>query len=174
MRMRQVWPFLLFAAAMTTTSETRADLSLSSPAFGDGETIPTLYTCDGRDISPPLQWRGVPEEARSLALVVDDPDAPAGTWVHWVVYNIPPDTARLAEDTASEDLPAGAREGVNSWGRTGYGGPCPPSGEHRYLHKLYALDEVLSDLGNPTKVELERALMGHFIERARLIGIYER
>ncbi len=174
MRMRPVWPLLLFAAAMSMAVETRADLSLSSPAFGDGETIPTVYTCDGRDVSPPLQWRGVPREARTLALVVDDPDAPAGTWVHWVVYNIPPDTAGLPEDTASADLPAGAREGVNSWGRTGYGGPCPPSGEHRYMHKLYALDKVLSDLGNPSKAELEQALMGHLIERARLIGTYER
>lgn len=174
MRMRLVWPLLSFAAAIGMAAETRADLSLSSPAFGDGETIPTVYTCDGRDISPPLQWRDVPDEARSLALVVDDPDAPAGTWVHWVVYNIPPDTAGLPEGATSEDLPAGAREGVNSWGRTGYGGPCPPSGEHRYMHELYVLDEVLSGLGNPTKVELERVLMGHLIERARLLGIYQR
>ncbi len=174
MRMRLVWPLLSFAAAVTMANETRAELSLSSPAFGDGETIPTVYTCDGRDISPPLQWRGVPEEAHSLAVVMDDPDAPAGTWVHWVVYNIPPDTAGLPEDTASGDLPAGAREGVNSWGRTGYGGPCPPSGEHRYMHKLYALDKVLSDLGNMTKTELEQAFNGHVVERARLIGTYQR
>ena len=152
-------------------------LTLISPAFGPGEEIPPRYTCDGDDVSPPLRWSGVPPGTQSLALVVDDPDAPDPkaprmTWVHWVLYNIPPDTEGLPEGVAQ--LPPGTLEGLNDWKRTGYGGPCPPIGRHRYFHKLYALDVVLPDLGRPTKAQLEGAMAGHVIEEAQLVGTYER
>ena len=152
-------------------------MQISSSAFAHNETIPTKYTCDGQDLSPPLAWSGVPAGARSLALIVDDPDvpdpaAPRRTWVHWLLYNLPPDSTGLAE--ASRSLPPGTREGVNDWGRTGYGGPCPPIGRHRYFHKLYALDVVLPDLGRPNKVALERAMQGHILAQAELIGTYSR
>lgn len=146
---------------------------LTSTAFADGEAIPVEYTCEGSDLSPPLAWSGVPTGAKSLALIVDDPDAPDPaapqmTWVHWVVYNIPPDAE------AAKELPAGARRGLNDWKRTGYGGPCPPIGRHRYFHKLYALDTVLPDLGAPSKAELEDAMEGHVLARAELIGTYQK
>ncbi len=152
-------------------------MQISSSAFAHNETIPTQYTCDGQDRSPPLAWSGVPAGARSLVLIVDDPDvpdpaAPRRTWVHWLLYNLPPDSAGLAE--ACRSLPPGTREGVNDWGRTGYGGPCPPIGRHRYFHKLYALDVVLPDLGRPNKAALERAMQGHILAQAELIGTYSR
>jgi Raf kinase inhibitor-like YbhB/YbcL family protein len=154
-------------------------LTLTSPAFGAGGNIPAIHTCDGDDISPPLSWSGVPAAAKSLALIVDDPDAPdpaapQRTWVHWLLYNIPPNASGLSQDIKSKDLPSGTREGLNDWKRTGYGGPCPPIGRHRYFHKLYALDAMLPDLGNPTKAELEKAMQGHVIEKAELIGLYQR
>lgn len=129
-------------------------------------------------MSPPLSWRGVPPGTRTLALVVDDPDAPDPdapkmTWVHWVVYNIPPDVAGLAEG-ASRTLPAGARDGRNDWRRMGYGGPCPPVGRHRYFHKLYALDVELPDLREPTKAQLEAAMQGHILAQAELVGTYRK
>jgi Raf kinase inhibitor-like YbhB/YbcL family protein len=138
-------------------------LVLDSPAFADNGAIPKLHTCQGKDISPALQWSGMPEGTKSLALIVDDPDAPdpaapKRVWVHWVLYNIPADTTGLVEGVEPAALPVGTREGRNDWGRTGYGGPCPPIGRHRYLHKLYALDVVLPDLKQPTKAELERAM----------------
>jgi Raf kinase inhibitor-like YbhB/YbcL family protein len=152
-------------------------LTLSSPAFAPGGEIPQVYTCEGADRSPPLCWDGVPPGAESLALIVDDPDAPDPaaprmTWVHWILYNLPPSTTGLAEGI--EVLPAGTREGKNDWKRTGYGGPCPPIGRHRYFHKLYALDTVLPDLGTPTKAELERAMQGHILAQAELIGTYKK
>ncbi len=152
-------------------------MQISSSAFAHNETIPTQYTCDGQDRSPPLAWSGVPAGARSLVLIVDDPDvpdpaAPRRTWVHWLLYNLPPDSTGLAE--ATQSLPPGTREGVNDWGRTGYGGPCPPIGRHRYFHKLYALDVVLPDLGRPNKAALERAMQGHILAQAELIGTYSR
>jgi Raf kinase inhibitor-like YbhB/YbcL family protein len=154
-------------------------LSITSPAFGAQGSIPSQYTCEGRDVSPPLTFSGVPAGAKSLALVVDDPDAPDPkaprmTWVHWVVYNIPPLTAALAEGAASRGLPAGALTGTNDWKRAGYGGPCPPVGRHRYFHKLYALDTVLPDLGKPGKAQLEKAMEGHVLERAELVGTYQK
>ena len=154
-------------------------LEIRSPRFRDGGEIPREYTCEGRDVSPPLTWSGVPEGARSLALVVDDPDAPdprnpRTTWVHWVLYDLPPDATGLAEAVALKDLPRGTREGRNDWKRTGYGGPCPPIGRHRYFHKLYALDRQLGDLGSPTKAELERAMDGHVLAKAELVGTYEK
>ncbi len=154
-------------------------LTLTSSAFQHGGAIPPRYTCDGQDVSPPLAWHSVPAAARSLVLIVDDPDAPDPkaprmTWVHWLLYNLPPSVSALPEAVASGQLPAGTREGVNDWHRTGYGGPCPPVGRHRYFHKLYALDCVLPDLGRPNKVALERAMAGHVLAHAELLGTYER
>lgn len=152
-------------------------LTIKSTAFTEGGKIPSRYTCEGNDISPPLSWEGVPDNTRSLVLLVDDPDAPDPrapkmTWVHWVLYNIPPDTAGLAEGTA--DLPTGTGEGINDWKQTGYGGPCPPVGSHRYFHKLYALDTVLEGLNKPDKSTVEAAMDGHVIDKAILIGTYEK
>jgi len=154
-------------------------LSLSSPAFSAGGEIPALFTCQGRDISPALEWTGVPAEAKSLVLIVDDPDAPDPkapklTWVHWVLYNLPPTAKGLAQAVSPRDLPAGTREGTNDWKRTGYGGPCPPIGRHRYFHKLYALDVVLPDLNRPSKKALERAIAGHVLAQAQLVGTYQK
>ena len=152
---------------------------LSSQAFSHNEPIPMLYTCDGRDFSPPLSWSGLPPGTMSLALIVDDPDAPDPrapkmTWVHWVLYNIPVEVKELAEDAGISGLPAGTLEGVNDWRRTGYGGPCPPIGRHRYFFKLYALDIVLPDLGQPKKEELLQVMRSHILSQAELIGTYER
>jgi len=152
-------------------------LTVTSPVFTSGDSIPAKYTCDGKDIPPPLTWEGVPENARSLALIVDDPDAPdpkapKRTWIHWVMYNMPPITTGLPE--GGTPLPAGTMHGKNDWKRTGYGGPCPPIGRHRYFFKLFALDTVLPDLGQPTVAELEKAMEGHIVERAAIMGMYER
>lgn len=152
---------------------------LTSEAFGDHGPIPPTYTCDDRDASPPLGWTDVPAGTRSLALIVDDPDAPdpaapQRTWVHWVLYNLPPTSPGLPAAIRDTDLPPGTRQGRNDWDRTGYGGPCPPIGRHRYFHKLYALDVVLPDLGEPTKAVLESAMKGHVLAEAQLVGTYER
>jgi Raf kinase inhibitor-like YbhB/YbcL family protein len=152
---------------------------LTSPRFKDGETIPIAYTCEGDDLPPPLHWEGEPPGTRSFALVMQDPDAPdpanpRTTWVHWVLYNLPPNLHDIPESMLPESLPAGAREALNDWKRTGYGGPCPPIGRHRYFHKLYALKEVLPDLGSPTKAALEKAMEGKILGRAELVGTYRR
>ena len=154
-------------------------LTISSPVFSDNREIPTRFTCQGEDISPELNWDGVPESTASLALIVDDPDAPDPaapkmTWVHWVLYNIPPDASGLPEAVPSGRLPTGTLEGLNDWTRTGYGGPCPPIGRHRYFHKLYALDKKLPDLGTPTKASLLEAMQGHVLEEAVLMGTYSK
>lgn len=159
-------------------AEDMMSLKLTSTAFEPGAAIPARYTCEGEDRSPPLAWSGVPPGTRSLALIVDDPDAPDPqaprmTWVHWVLYDIAPSLSGLPED-AARNLPGGVREGMNDWKRTGYGGPCPPVGRHRYFHKLYALDVVLGDLGRPTKAKLEQAMAGHVLGRAELIGTYQK
>jgi Raf kinase inhibitor-like YbhB/YbcL family protein len=145
-------------------------LKIASPAFAHEGSIPARYTCDGADASPPLTIEGVPAGARALALIVDDPDAPAGTWVHWVVWNIPPETREIGEHA----VPAGAAQGRNDWGRNSYGGPCPPSGSHRYFFKLYALDAPLALGAATTKRELERAMKGHIIGQAETVGVYAR
>jgi Raf kinase inhibitor-like YbhB/YbcL family protein len=152
-------------------------LTLTSTAFAHGAAIPKLYTCEGKDVSPPLSWSGLPEGTKSLALIVDDPDAPDPaaprmTWVHWVMHNIPPEANGLAENV--KDLPAGTLEGLNDWKRTGYGGPCPPIGRHRYFHKLYALDVQLPDLKRPNKAALEKAMEGHVLGKAELVGTYQK
>ena len=154
-------------------------LALTSTAFTHNGQIPKSCTCQGKDISPALAWSGLPAGTKSLALIVDDPDAPDPaapkmTWVHWVLYNMPVSAAGLAEAVAPSALPAGTREGKNDWKRTGYGGPCPPIGRHRYFHKLYALDVVLPDLKQPTKAELERAMQGHVLGKAELMGTYQK
>ena len=152
---------------------------ITSSAFEHQGAIPRRYTCDGDDVSPALHWSGVPEGTRSLALIVDDPDAPDPaaprmTYVHWVLYNLPADSTGLAEAIAPEQLPDGTGQGVNDWGRTGYGGPCPPIGRHRYFHKLYALDTQLGGLRRPTKAQLEAAMQGHILAQAELVGTYQR
>ena len=154
-------------------------LMVSSTAFASGGAIPSLYTCEGKDISPPLAWSNIPAGTKSLALIVDDPDAPDPaapkmTWVHWVLYNIDSRASGLPEAVKPSALPAGTREGINDWIRTGYGGPCPPVGQHRYFHKLYALDAVLPDLKRPDKAALEKAMEGHILARAQLIGTYRK
>jgi Raf kinase inhibitor-like YbhB/YbcL family protein len=154
-------------------------LSITTSAFSDHGEIPAQYTCDGKDISPPLSWSGAPSGTKSLALIVDDPDAPDPaapkmTWVHWVMYNIPPTATGLAEAVRPHDLPAGTLQGVNDWKRTGYGGPCPPIGRHRYFYKLYALDVMLPDLRSPTKASVEKAMKGHVLAEAQVVGTYQR
>jgi hypothetical protein len=151
------------------------DITVTSEVFSEGEVIPEKYTCDDRDISPPLSWTGVPEEARSLVLIFDDPDAPAGTWVHWVVFDIPPDTSGLDEGIPpDESLADSSRQGVNDFGDFGYGGPCPPSGTHRYYFKLYALDKVLELSGRVTKDTLLKDMKGHILAEGQLMGKYSR
>jgi Raf kinase inhibitor-like YbhB/YbcL family protein len=153
--------------------------TVMSLAFDDGCDIPPKYTFDGENISPPLAWSGVPEGTQSLVLIVDDPDAPDPAapqriWTHWLLYNIPPETTFLPEDIKAVDLPPGTKEGLNDWKRTGYGGPRPPIGKHRYFHKLYALDSVLPNLGNATRSEVEKAMQGHVVEQAQTIGLYQQ
>lgn len=151
-------------------------MNLTSPAFSEGQQIPVLYTCQGKDISPPLHWTSVPANTQSLALIADDPDAPGGTWVHWVLYDLPPATTELPENVErSQYLPGGARQGLNSWPHLGYGGPCPPPGKpHRYYFKLYALDKVLELKPGVTKKALEAAMQGHILAEAQLMGTYQR
>jgi Raf kinase inhibitor-like YbhB/YbcL family protein len=151
--------------------------ALTSPAFSGGGSIPREYTCEGPDISPALEWTGAPAGTQSFALIVDDPDAPDPkapkmTWVHWVLYDIPASATGLPKGV--KQLPAGTREGINDWKRTGYGGPCPPIGRHRYFHKLYALDAALGDLKNPRKPDLEHAMQGHILAQAELMGTYQK
>lgn len=152
-------------------------LSITSTAFEHEGEIPSKYTCEGEDIVPPLAWQGVPDNARSLALIIDDPDAPdpdapTMNWVHWVLYNIPPESTGLPEGITLETLPAGTQAGKNDWMQTWYGGPCPPIGRHRYYHKLYALDCPLEDLGTPEKTDVEAAMRGHILDQAVLMGTY--
>ncbi|MBO0765818.1 MAG: YbhB/YbcL family Raf kinase inhibitor-like protein [Hyphomicrobiaceae bacterium] len=152
-------------------------LRLNSPAFGDGTPIPAKYTCEGEDTSPPLTWSGVPDGTKSLVLIVDDPDAPDPKapkmiWTHWVVYNLPASTTGLAEGAMV--LPKEAKIGLNDWKRPAYGGPCPPIGRHRYFHKLYALNVMLTDLDQATKAKLEGAMKGHILAEAQLVGTYQK
>ena len=157
----------------------RMNMMLTSTVFFQGGTIPQRYTCDGSDISPPLAWSGLPAGTKSLALIVEDPDAPDPAaprmiWVHWVLYNLPPIAGELPEAVSAQVLPPGTLQGVNDWQRTGYGGPCPPVGRHRYFFKLYALDAVLPDLGRPAKAEVEKAMQAHILGHAELMGQYQR
>jgi Raf kinase inhibitor-like YbhB/YbcL family protein len=155
-------------------------IHLQSPAFADGGAIPKLYTCDGKDISPPLEWSGVPGPARSLALVVEDPDAPRGTWTHWVLFDVPADLGSLPEAVPTDErvgLGAGgkaARQGRNDFGKVGYGGPCPPGGTHHYVFRIYALDVELGLGPETTREALLRSVKGHVLAEGRLTGLYSR
>ena len=150
-------------------------MKLSSPAFADGAVIPMRYTCTGDDVSPPLAWSDTPAGAKSVALIVDDPDAPVGTWVHWVAFNLPVTAGGLPEGIKdAKQLPSGGTQGTNSWRRIGYGGPCPPSGTHRYFFKLYALDTILSLGNNTTAKELQGAMKGHILAEAQFMGRFKR
>jgi Raf kinase inhibitor-like YbhB/YbcL family protein len=166
------------AAATTAAADEgggEVALELTSTAYSDGEAVPARYTCDGENVSPPLAWTGVPQETATFALMFDDPDAPGGTWVHWVLFNIPGQTRSLAEGQPGVDeLPDGSRHGANSWRRRDYGGPCPPSGTHRYVLKLYALDTALQVAPGATTVELMGAMAGHVLAQAELLGTYSR
>lgn len=154
-------------------------MNITSPAFAAGGNIPERYTCEGDDVSPSLVWTGVPPGTKSLALIVDDPDAPdpaapKRVWVHWVLFNLPPATTGLAEAVSPSALPPGSREETNDWGKVGYGGPCPPIGRHRYFFKLYALDVELPALRLPTKAALEAAMAGHVLESVEIVGTYQK
>ena len=162
-------------AKTKTEEEVKIEMKIESAAFKEGSMIPVKYTCDGDDISPPLNWSGVPEGTQSFALINDDPDAPVGLWVHWVLYNIPADTSELHENIPTDKkLKDGSKNGINSWRRYGYGGPCPPGGTHRYFFKLYALDSVLDLKHGATKVKLEKAMEGHILVQAQVMGRYKR
>lgn len=149
-------------------------LELTSPAFAHNTLIPAQYTCDGEDISPPLHWHHVPSGALSLTLIMDDPDAPRGTWVHWVIYDIPAASSGLPESVSPTEAFSGGTQGTNSWPRLGYGGPCPPSGAHRYFFKLYALDTRLNLPPGATKSDVLHAMSGHVLDEAVLVGLYQR
>lgn len=156
---------------------TLATLTFTSPSFAHDGAIPARHTCDGQNVSPALSWDNVPAGTKSLALIVDDPDAPdpadpRGTWVHWVLYNMPPDMRGLPEGVAATALPQGTLQGINDWQRAGYRGPCPPVGNHRYFFKLFALNVVLPNLNQPTSAMLEQAMQGHVIARGELVGRY--
>ena len=152
-----------------------AKMELKSQAFQAGEMIPATYTCDGQDISPPLSWSDPPAGTIGFALISDDPDAPVGTWVHWVIWNIPASARTLEENLLkAASLPNGAKQGTTDFRRIGYGGPCPPSGTHRYFFKLYALDTTLNLPSSTTKKDLEKAMHGHILAQAELMGKYRR
>jgi hypothetical protein len=162
-------------AQMTGEEGDTMALELTSPAFEEGEAIPEKYSCDGEDISPALNWGNLPAGTQSLALIMDDPDAPGGTWVHWVVYDIPPETTGFPEKiSATGELPNGGKHGNNSWKRIGYGGPCPPGGTHRYFFKLYALDSVLGLDTGATKGRLLKAMEGHILDQGQIKGTFSR
>lgn len=169
----------LAAGLVSARKDGTMSLTLTSADFEAGQLIPSVHTCEGSDSSPALSWSGLPPATKSLALIVDDPDAPdpaapQRTWVHWVLYNIPATASGLAQGVRQHELPIGTLEGSNDWRRTGYGGPCPPIGKHRYFFKLYALDTVLPDLGKPSKGNLEKAMQGHIVAKAELVGLYQK
>jgi Raf kinase inhibitor-like YbhB/YbcL family protein len=183
-RFATIWAAILPWVVASVLTARAADTGgaafvLSSPAFAAGAAIPQRFTCEGSDIAPPLAWSGAPAGTKSFALIVDDPDAPdpaapERTWVHWVLYDISSTAHSLDEAVKGAGLPPGTREGLNDWGHTGYGGPCPPIGRHRYFHKLYAVDTVLGDLGHPTKDKLEAAIKGHVLAQTQLVGTYRK
>jgi Raf kinase inhibitor-like YbhB/YbcL family protein len=163
------------AQTAPSPNQTKPEIKLTSTAFKEGEAIPRAYTCDGVNISPPLEWSGIPSTGKTIAIVADDPDAPGGTWVHWILYNLPADNIGLVENLpASETLKAGGFQGRNDFGKIGYGGPCPPSGMHRYFFKIYALDGELPLKAGATKAELMKAMEGHIIVQGQLMGTYRR
>jgi len=177
-----IMPILLFCfckgseqADSEAAGGEKMEIKITSSAFEDGGLIPAKYTCDGADISPPLQWETVPEGTKSIALIFDDPDAPMGTWVHWVIFGLPAETRELEENIPpDETLPNGAKQGLSDFGRIGYGGPCPPSGTHRYFFKIYALDTELDLAAGARKRDLLKAMEGHILGQGQLIGKYKR
>jgi len=168
--------FLVAEDAFRQTGARKMDLTISSTAFRNGGDIPKKFTCDGADVSPPLSWSGAPPNTQSFALIADDPDAPAGTWTHWVLYDIPANVTELPENVSKADkLPNGARQGRNDFRTLGYGGPCPPPGKpHRYFFKLYALDAKLNLAPGTTKQDVEQAIQGHGLAQGELMGKYSR
>jgi Raf kinase inhibitor-like YbhB/YbcL family protein len=162
--------FFLFSEGLSKEEGKMDQLKIASPAFKDNGSIPRQYTCDGKDMNPPLIIENVPKEAKSLALIVDDPDAPVGLWVHWVMWNIDPKTKEIKENS----VPKGAIQGINDFGKNNYGGPCPPSGTHRYFFKLYALDTTLNISPSSAKANLEKAMKGHILAQAQIIGLYKK
>jgi len=161
--------------ATNKPQEKKMEINVESSAFKEGQSIPKQYTCDGVNISPPLEWKGVPKNAKTLAIICDDPDAPAGTWVHWVVYNLSANDMGLIENTpATEKLTGGGLQGKNDFGKIAYGGPCPPSGMHRYFFKMYALDAELDLRPGATKSDLLKAMEGHIVAQGQLMGTYSR
>jgi Raf kinase inhibitor-like YbhB/YbcL family protein len=170
---------LSIIAAAVVFAQTEAAMILTSTSFPEGGEIPEVHTCKGADASPPLAWTNAPAGTKSFALIVDDPDAPdpaapKRTWVHWVLYDIEPTSSSLSQDYGRNDPGLPVRAGMNDWSRTGYGGPCPPVGRHRYFFKLYALDTVLGDLGKPDKATLEKAMEGHVLAKTQLIGTFQK
>src|SRR5262245_32340041 len=167
---------LACSSVVVTKEESTVKLELSSSAFTAGGPIPTRYTCDGEDASPSLRWSGLPGGTKSLALICDDPDAPAGTWVHWVLYDLPPSVTELSEAIPTAEVtPQGAKQGTNDFRRLGYGGPCPPPGKpHRYFFKLYALDTTLDLRPRATKKEVVDAMKGHILAEGQFMGTYKR
>jgi len=156
-------------------SPNNSEIKLTSTAFKEGQPIPRPYTCDGVNISPPLEWNGVPKSAKAIVIIADDPDAPGGAWVHWLLYNIPADNIGFVENLpATETLKAGGFQGKNDFGKIGYGGPCPPRGTHRYVFKIYALDSELSLKAGATKAELEKAMDDHVMAQGKLMGTYQK
>lgn len=159
----------------STSGGEKMEIKMTSSAFKEGDIIPRKYTCDGQDISPPLAWESVPDATKSLALISDDPDAPMGTWVHWVIFNLPPDAKELSENVPTQrELKNGAKQGTNDFRRIGYGGPCPPRGTHRYYFKLYALDTMIDISPGATKSQLLKAMEGHILAQGQLMGKYSR
>jgi Raf kinase inhibitor-like YbhB/YbcL family protein len=152
----------------------KADFKLTSRVFAAGAAIPRRFTCDGKNVSPPLVWSGAPAAAKSFVLIVDDPDAPGGTFTHWILFNLPTGTQSLRAGMKPSRLPPGAAQGVNGFGNEGYGGPCPPKGEHHYVHHLYALDTELGHLEKPNRQQIDAALKGHVLGEATLVGTYRR
>ena len=167
---------LAVSAVNSNAAEKTHAMELTSTAFAEGSPIPAKYTCDGKDLSPPLTWSGVPAEAKSLVLLADDPDAPVGTWTHWVLFDLPPNVSELAEDLAKGQYASGgAKQGLNDFKRLGYGGPCPPPGKpHRYFFKLYALNVMLDLKPGASKKDVERAMDKHILAKGQLMGTYKR
>lgn len=177
--LRLIFCYFFLIPVHALEREHNMSFKLESSDFVHFGEIPVLFTCDGDNISPALSWVNLPENTKSLVLIIDDPDAPdpanpQRTWVHWLVYNIPPTARQLPRNSTEATLPAGTLQGKNDWGRKSYGGPCPPIGRHHYFHKLYALDIKLPDLNSPTKKELEAAMAGHIIAQTELIGTFQR
>jgi Raf kinase inhibitor-like YbhB/YbcL family protein len=161
--------------AAQPAQQPQTGMKVESAAFKEGQPIPRQYTCDGINISPPLEWSGVPKSAKTIAIVADDPDAPGGTWVHWVLYNLPAENIGLVENVpVNEELRAGGFQGKNDFGKPGYGGPCPPSGTHRYFFKVYALDTDLPLKAGATRADVDKAIQGHIVAQAQLMGTYQR